>query len=85
MVLKSPGLLMDAQYPMLGAKPLLTMPKYALEQIPKAVLKDFCLKHDLAVGCSGKREGDAIKKDYVDSIQEYVSNLARAREKTWHY
>ena len=46
---------------------LLTMPKYALEQIPKAVLKDFCLRHDLAAGCNGKREGDVIKKDYIDT------------------
>jgi len=45
-----------------GAKPLLTMPKYALEQIPKAVLKDFCLKHDLAVGCSGKEKGMQSKR-----------------------
>jgi hypothetical protein len=65
---------MNTQYPVLGAKPLLTISKCALEQTQKAVLKDFCSKYDLVVGCSGKKLQDSLKKDYVEAIQEYVSD-----------
>lgn len=41
-------------------------------------LKNLCEKHELIVGCSGKR-GGRIRKDYVEAILLFVSRVTIVR------
>ena len=47
------------------------------------MLKDFCSKYDLVVSCSEKNLQDSLKKDYMEAIQEYVSDWSLFDRKGW--
>lgn len=60
-------------HPIIDGDPLLSITTSALKNTPKSTLQAFCLKYNLDVATSGKRN-QSIKGDYVVCILNHVSN-----------